>query len=259
MLFRNKPYSLILPIYLKIKYLLLEYLPFYYCNLCRIPCRKLICSACLNKLELLADISCNRCQKPIKNKQCYECKKNNYAFDNFYCNLRYADPIKKLLHLLKYQKKKNLAYFLGYLLYHALYEALDLTENPHSELISQNSYDVIIPMPLHKSRQKERGFNQVEYILYYYIFKTRHGQNIPPIDNKIVKRIKNTKPQATADHTERQHNLDDAFTLLKSVSGLKILLIDDVVTSGSSMNIVAKLLKQNGANTVDICALFRTI
>lgn len=241
------------------KYWFLGIRIFYSCNICRFPCQQLICNACLYQLELLAENSCNKCQKPLTANQWHECPHKNYAFDNFYCNLRYANPIKKLLHLLKYQKKRNLAYFLGYLLYHTLYEALDLEETPSGYLITKNSYDVIIPMPLHKIRQKERGFNQAEILLYYYLFKTRHVENIPPVDNKIVKRIRNTKPQALSDHMERQNNLDNAFTLLKPVSGLKILLVDDVVTTGSSMNIIAKLLKQNGASIVDICSLLRTI
>ena len=262
MFFHNKPYSLELPFLLKLKYLVLENLPWHYCNICRIPSSQLICTICLNELEILPKNSCNKCLKPTvinNNNVCSECKNNHYYFDDFYCNLIYAKPIKKLLHLFKYQKKRYLAYFLGYLLYHSIYNALEPKKDYNRHLTTNNYYDVIIPMPLHKSRQKERGFNQVEHLLYYYRFKTRHGYNMPPIDNKIIKRIKNTKAQATANHIERKHNLDDAFILLKSVSKLRILLIDDVVTTGSSMNEVAKILKQNGAEIVDICALTRTL
>jgi ComF family protein len=184
--------------------------------------------------------------------QCNECQKNNYLFNTFFCNLSYANPVKKLLHVFKYQKQRNLAYVLGFLLYHILYEALNLDESP----IKVN-YDVIIPMPLHRSKQKERGFNQVEDLLYYYLFKKRSNPILPHVDNTIIHRIKNTQAQAQANYIERKANLTDAFALLKPVNGLRILLVDDVVTTGSSMNEVTRLLKQNGAKKVDICALLR--
>lgn len=239
---------------------MLDHALWHYCNICSNICRDLICSKCINTLEFLPNNTCSKCLKPLRdNNNCYECQHNNYVWSSFYCDLVYAEPIKSFLHKLKYTKSFKHSLFLGYLLYNSLYTALNIKIDINGHLQANNKYDLIIPVPLHKSKQKERGFNQVENLLFYYLRKSHFIINAPMIDINVIQRIKNTTAQASIQKAERQKNLTNAFVIKKDVRNLKILLIDDVVTTGSTINEVAKLLLANGANQVDICALLRTI
>lgn len=254
--------SLNIPFTLRLKYWLLNKWPWHYCNICKIPCRGLICNICLDELELISNKVCEKCRKslPPNNKfTCHECQNNTYAWGDFYCNLIYANPLKKILHQFKYLKQKNHSLFLGYLLYHSIYKALDIKFDSNRKMMAHAHYDIIIPMPLHKQKRKERGFNQVEYLLLYYLYKAPFIIKAPRIDTTTVSRIKNTESQASMNKSERRQNLSNAFAIHKNVKNLKILLIDDVVTTGTTINEVTKLLLSKGADSVDICSLVRTV
>jgi len=103
-----------------------------------------------------------------------------------------------------------------------------------------------MPVPLSKKRLKWRGFNQAEIIANILAdnFKLE-------IDAKNLKRIKNTKPQAKLNERERRNNLADCFSWLgDKLNGRNIILVDDVATTGSTLNECAKVLKQAGASEV---------
>ena len=118
--------------------------------------------------------------------------------------------------------------------------------------IRQN-YDAIIPVPLHTKKLKERGFNQVEKILDF-----SKAKQLPVRANWVI-RTKDTPPQAQCDRHDRENNVSGVFELRHDVNNMKILIADDVITTGSTINELAKLLKHNGAKIVDACALMRTI
>lgn len=214
------------------------------CTTCAIPSRKLICNDCYDGLEKLAKGSCIYCKKPCSNgiDVCKTCTKQKPYFDNLYCTLSYSQPTTTILHALKYKVKTKYAFSLGYLLYQNLVE---LPVVP----------DLIIPVPLHKTRLQERGFNQVSLLLNYYIAV----DNKIPVISKIVSRTKPTPHQTLVNNTVRKNNLIDAFKLHKNIAGLHIIVIDDVVTTGTTVNALAKLLKDNGAKQVDVCCLMRAI
>lgn len=200
-------------------------LPWQYCKLCAIPSGKLICTTCIANLE------------PIQIHQVPHCD----FIDKIYCQFKYAKPLSSVLHHYKYYKNKKLAWALGYLLFHIL------------EQISVLDIDLIIPVPLHKNKHKERGFNQSLELLNYY----RAFNNLIPIDSSSVSRIKDTIAQAKIGKVERQLNLVDAFTVDKDINGLRVLIIDDVLTTGATVNALAKILKQKGAIKVEVCCLMR--
>lgn len=96
----------------------------------------------------------------------------------------------------------------------------------------------LIPVPLHPRRLKWRGFNQSQLLAD----KLASQLNLPAASGLI--RTKNTKPQADLDRESRKTNITDAFAVAKEVTGQKILLVDDVATTGTTLNEIAKLLKQ---------------
>lgn len=214
------------------------------CHLCKLPSLDLICITCINELETLDQYSqlCQKCKCIIKptDSICHACLGDDIYFDNIYCNYVYARPLNQLLHQLKYYKKRKFAKVLGMLL---------------STQLNKLNADLIIPVPLHKNRYKERGFNQVELLLNDYI-KTNH--TIPVIPNAMT-RIVNTSHQTLVDKEHRLSNLANAFKLNIDIQNKTIILVDDVVTTGSTTNAIAKKFKDCGATRVDIVCLLRAL
>ena len=145
-------------------------------------------------------------------------------------------PLKNILHALKYKNQKNYGVLLGKLMY------------PEQKL---SNYDLIIPVPLHKTKLKHRGFNQVSIMLKSWDNTT--------INNNIILRTKDTKTQALSSLDNREENVKNAFILKSNVIGLRILIVDDVITTSSTINEIARILKAAGAIKVDVCALMRAI
>lgn len=147
---------------------------------------------------------------------------------------KYDKGLKDLIHELKYHKQfASLAYFPP--LFNQLDQEWDFSK-----------YDMIIPVPLHQNKLKQRGFNQVEKIFTPWI-KQHHFNYCD-----ILERIKATKSQYQLNRQERQLNLTNAFILKKGVNvkNCKCLLIDDIFTTGSTLKNCAKALRQQGATTV---------
>ncbi|MBP9742654.1 MAG: ComF family protein, partial [Burkholderiales bacterium] len=149
--------------------------------------------------------------------------------------------LNKILHDFKYRCNKSHASVLGMLLY--------------KNLPPLDNYDLIIPVPLHDDKLKSRGFNQADKLLDY----TRQKCKRLPINKQIVIRCNNTDSQTHIKRGQRRQNLINAFKLINEIQGAKILLVDDVVTTGATINSLAKLLKQHGAILVDICCLMRSV
>lgn len=142
-------------------------------------------------------------------------------------------PIRDLLHGLKYDKKFRLGYFLGKL----------LAANFDVKIKTWNA-DLIIPIPLHRLKKAERGFNQS-----YYISKGLTKNLNLKVKTNILKRNRFTATQTKLNAEERKDNMKGAFTIKnkKIVTGRNIILLDDVITTGSTITECAKILKQNGA------------
>lgn len=217
-----------------------------YCRLCRIPSRKILCLHCYYELETTTNHhSCKICKKIIYTQEdiCFNCSLTPPYFDNIYCKYIYAKPLSSILYQLKFKRNKKYANLLGYLLYQTLIEIPNLLD-----------FDLILPVPISKERWRTRGFNQTELLLKYAKLVNKHLK----INCSYLKRHKNSIPQTLKSGLERQQNLADAFIINKNVQNLSILLIDDVITTGSTLNNIAYLLKEHGANKVCACTLMRT-
>lgn len=105
--------------------------------------------------------------------------------------------------------------------------------------------DRIIPVPLHRKKKRKRGFNQSAYIAGHLSFLTGI-----PCDEKMIEKCRNTKSQKKLNAQERRRNLKDAFVLRKNVKGLTLLVIDDVYTTGSTMDEISACLMAGGAKNV---------
>ena len=104
---------------------------------------------------------------------------------------------------------------------------------------------VIVPVPLHWRKQRMRGFNQAELLA-----EELSGYTGIPVDSKLLEKGKATRSQKKLDATERKKNLREAFRVVGNPSGKRILLIDDVYTTGSTMDVLSRALLEKGASHV---------
>ncbi len=209
----------------------------------RIP----VCSACLKAPELFhAEFFCVACRTPFVNRApldeaglCSLCRLGVNGFDQVYTFGAYDGVLRKLIHLFKFEGVQTLQRPLGALLAQVL---------PR-----ETSFDAIVPMPLHWRRRWQRGFNQSGLLAREI---ARRWQ--VPVSN-VVRRKKNTAPQAGLTSSQRRKNMQGAFEVKrgKRLDGMRLLLIDDVLTTGATASACARALKRAGASHVTFLALAR--
>jgi ComF family protein len=210
----------------------------------RIP----VCSRCLHEPEpLAAEYFCVACLTPFVNHfpldetgRCMLCRLGLQGFDAVYSYGSYEGTLRKLVHLFKYSGMRPLARPFGEFLARAL--PLD------------QRYDLIVPMPLHWFKRWQRGFNQAD-LLAREIGRKWH---VPVRD--VVRRRRATAPQAGLTNAKRRANVQGAFRTSSSqrLDGLRVLLVDDVLTTGATASACARALKRAGALHVSLLALART-
>jgi competence protein ComFC len=196
----------------------------------------------------LAEHFCASCHAPFANRfpldergLCPLCAGGMRGFDKAYSFGFYDGPLRKLIHLFKYSGMKPLATRLAGLLCRALPDEGD------------ERFDAVVPMPLHWRRRWKRGFNQSE-ILARLVAKQHQ---LPAIN--AVKRVRATAVQAGLTNAKRRKNVAGAFRVSRKsqVAGKRILLIDDVMTTGSTAAACASALKRAGASSVTLLTLAR--
>jgi len=173
---------------------------------------------------------------------CGHCLKVKPYFDETIVPFHYQSPISNLITELKFKRKLYNSVVLGVLLAKHLKKQKNL-EQP----------DLIMPVPLHKKRLRERGFNQALEIARLV---SKHLQI--PLDYQSCVRVRHTTAQASIHAKERKHNIKNAFEVIKPLRAKHIAIIDDVMTTGSTTNEIARVLKKAGVNKVSIWCCART-
>ncbi len=213
----------------------LDFIFIYECEICHqhLENRKtIICSDCLGKIERVEAIDMRKSFESKFGADGFISK----AFSCFY--FKDEGIIQTLIHELKYQNKRSIGILLGEIVGNSIKNDDDFL-----------SADALIPVPLHKIRLRERGYNQSELIAKG-ISKVI---GVKVIDN-ILLRIRNTQTQTKLNFEERKENVKDAFSVRerdkKFVQGRKFIIVDDVITTGSTVNECAKALIRSGASRV---------
>ncbi|MEO0226104.1 MAG: ComF family protein, partial [candidate division WOR-3 bacterium] len=186
---------------------------------------------------------CPTCGHPLGNhKDCKICKSLNPAFDHIRAWALFVPPLDRIIHSFKYERKPSLAHLLGRSM------ARVAESDP---LLKEAQY--LIPVPLYKGRQRERGYNQAE--LLSRVIKEEIKKEVL---NCLI-RTRNTPTQTRLTEFERKQNVLGAFSLSGGISiqGRSVILIDDVMTTGATLNECARVLKEAGADRVYglICAV----
>lgn len=197
-----------------------------------------LCDQCQNELPRLAS-ACARCAEPLTSTPGYEalcgrCQSQPPAFNRCLAMLSYQAPADHLLQALKFNGRLEMARLLGVLMADWLEDILDAHPS------------VIIPVPLHENRLRERGFNQAMELA-----RPVAQQLGITIDNRLCRRIHTTAPQSDLTRKERIKNIKGAFQINKPVSG-HVAIIDDVMTTGSTAHELSKVLLRAGATDVDV-------
>lgn len=202
----------------------------------------LICSRCRTKPQYIREPRCRRCGKQLVGATeafCHDCMQRKHVYDYGYALYDYQS-MKKSIYRFKYGKRCE----------YAAFYARDICEKLSDEIRMMDA-DAIIPVPVHASRKRDRGYNQAELVaaeLSRLTGITMYG--------KLVKRIRKTVPQKKLTIQERQNNLKKAFNISTNVVKLnKTILVDDIYTTGSTLDAVALELKRHGVTSVYFIAL----
>jgi ComF family protein len=165
------------------------------------------------------------------------CRSGLRGFDEVFCYGAYEGTLRKLIHLFKYSGMRRLAQPLGTFL--------------AGTMPRDRQFDLVTAVPLHWRRWWQRGFNQSE-LLAKAIARRRH---IPA--KQVLRRGWSTRAQAGLSNAQRRENVSGAFRARRKVAGLRILLVDDVMTTGATAGACARALKKAGAKSVSLLALAR--
>jgi len=200
----------------------------------------LVCPACTACLPLLAGPLCPVCARPSTDGAvCGACLSSPPHFDATVAAFRYAFPVEHVVQGLKYRHRLPLAGWLA----DALTARVDST-----------GLDCMIPLPLSALRMKERGFNQAQEIARP--LARRLGLALVP---DACVRVRDTVPQASLPWKERQANIRHAFECRADLTGQRVAVVDDVMTTGATLDEFARTLKLHGAARVENWVAVRTL
>ncbi len=211
-----------------------------------------LCSNCYHEIETLSPPLCSRCGAPCpdmresEGTRCRYCPEGIFYFDRIRSLYSFKDErVKNMVYSLKFYFQTGLAPTLSKLLLHGFEKHYGHVE-----------FDGLVPVPLHKSRLREREFNQATLLSQEISQKYSL-----PIREDLIFRIRKTLPQSKLYPHQRKQNLENAFIAPSSDSarGMRILLVDDVMTTGTTMNAVSAILKISGAKSVCGLTFARTI
>ena len=196
----------------------------------------LICPSCEGLLHPIVTDYCLKCGKPIKSEEelCGECRKSHREFDRGRSVFFYNDKMRQSLLRYKYYGNRD----------YAEYYAVSLCRYMERE-IRMWKPDLIVPVPIHKTKLRMRGFNQAAFLAE----KLSSYTGIP-VRQDLVLKIRKTKSQKKLNAVQRRKNLEEAFQVNEDVQGKRILVVDDVYTTGSTVDAMASCLKKKGASAV---------
>ncbi len=208
------------------------------CASCGLPGLE-FCHRCAQRVQPLPESICLRCGSPqrVTVALCHSCRNRSRSLTFSRAAALHTEPLRQAIHALKYQERPQLAESLGRYLV-AAYQ-----QPPWSEL--PNLVDAVVPVPLHVERYAERGYNQSELLAG----KLCRECNLPLRPHWIT-RIRPTRQQVGLSPAERRANVTGAFESSAEVRGGTLLLVDDVYTTGSTLEACAEAAVRGGASAV---------
>ena len=196
-----------------------------------------VCVDCREGLVDITDMHCLKCGKELltEGEYCHDCQTRNHIYTQGVAVFRYTQGMKQSIYRYKYKNKREYAAFYGKEMYRVSKDLLRLW-----------NIDAIVPVPLHESKQRMRGYNQAELMARELSAYT----GIPMVSNMLL-RARKTTPMKELDDKQRVKNLKNAFIISQNIVNYrKVLLVDDIYTTGATMDACAKCLKAHGVSDV---------
>ena len=200
----------------------------------------LICAGCRKTIVPIHEPRCFLCGRPVKEAEeyCPDCRKEPHVFDQGRGIFLYDDRMKRSIMSCKYGGCREYSRFYARAMY--IYGGRKIKEwKPQ----------VIVPVPLYAGDRRRRGFNQAECIAEELSAYTGIRQE------ELVRKVRRTKHQKELSAGQRRQNLKEAFVVTEPVKGLRVLVVDDVYTTGATMDAMALCLKEKGAQKVFFLAV----
>lgn len=194
---------------------------------------------CERKVFPVDGVVCMHCGRPVEDRQeyCFDCGRKNlsHSFIQGKALFMYRGSIQKTMYRFKYANKREYADFFA-----------ETAFRIYGEWIEKKGIEVIIPVPMFLPKQRKRGYNQAE------CFAKQLSKRLEiPMDAEFIRRCKDTAPQKGLNDIERQKNLKDAFCCGKYTEKYeKVLVVDDIYTTGSTADAVTEILKNAGVREV---------
>lgn len=214
-----------------------------------------LCNDCMAAAGWNTGRRCEKCGKALSDNDngplCFACRDSGsgggaHCFDKGYTCCAYSSVAQSVIFAFKYGSRSDIGERIGEILYDRM-----LSEFGPDELAGM--YDFLIPVPIHREKQKRRGFNHAA--LMAESFAKRSGISC---EQDLLIRVRDTKPMKGLGPEERKANISGAFSIRERkrslLYGARVLLIDDIFTTGSTIDEIASLLKENGASRVDFLA-----
>ncbi len=207
------------------------------------PAGKLICPACFRELSFVKSPVCKKCGKEIADETlefCEDCMAHRHTFEYGMALVNYNDVARNSMVKIKYHNKREYLDFYGAAL-----------ASRYEKTIRRMQVDAIVPIPIHPSRRRKRGFNQAEVLAK--IVGERLGIPVMP---ELLVRTKKTLPQKELSATERLKNLSGAFAAGEIPTDIRrVLLVDDIYTTGSTIEACSRVLRSAGVETIYFVAI----
>ena len=213
------------------------------CSVCagKVSTGEYLCPECDSKTTRIAPPFCEVCSEPFMGAitdpfTCANCAHRTLHFETAVAVYRSRGIVRRLIHDFKYRRQTHLRGLVA----HWLCQALEDVR------LQGHHFDIVVPVPLHPARERERGFNQAALLADLL------SARISVPSNAVLQRIRYTTTQTAFDRAERMENLHNAFRLRKKsdVRDSRVLLVDDVLTTGSTLSECARILKKAGAISV---------
>ncbi len=196
------------------------------------------CDRCAAGLVYTGENYCMKCGRPIPSEReeyCRDCLRRRHSFDRCRAVFSYQGAVRISLYRFKYANKREYASYYSEEIWRYL-----------GEWITGLGVDVILPVPIHPKRRRQRGYNQAEVLA-----RALSSLSGLPADMKSLARVRNTVPQKQLTAAERASNLKGAFRVSgKNLKGMSVLLVDDIYTTGATADAAAKTLKESGVKAV---------
>lgn len=201
-----------------------------------------ICRECADRLRYVGEPACMKCGKALQDKRqeyCFDCSRKKHLYDRG-VSLYHYGSVKDCIYRFKYGGRQEYAAFFGQ----------EMARRLGRQIVAWRP-DALVPVPLHPRRLRDRGYNQALLLAR----ETGRRLQIPVLEDWLL-RVKNTRPQKLLDGRERQNNLKKAFKISRNDVKLNtIVIIDDIYTTGSTVDEIAAVCRRHGVTKIYFAAL----